>query len=182
VIGGVAFLIFRSADNAVDEAIDDAFEDFRGAADDEDTTTTDEAAAAADDEEDPAGTTAATTPATPAPPVAPPTTVTPPGPTDGGAVGPDSATSGTVAAQEIRRYSFTGDGQQHQFRVEGVDAFDPTIRITDAVTGAQIGFSNDFADRDSLVTLTIEPGRVVLLDVEGLDGQPGSFTLRINRI
>jgi hypothetical protein len=103
---------------------------------------------------------------------------------DGGVVAVGDTVDGVVAFGGVTHYAFTGTGETVHIGVRGAvtptgGSFDSTIAVVDAASGEQLAADDDTNGVDPEVTLVVDAGREVRIEVRGFGDSAGSFSVYV---
>jgi hypothetical protein len=99
---------------------------------------------------------------------------------EGDALARGAVVEGVVADDSAATHRFVGDGDEVAFAVDGVDGFDPIVRVV-TLAGAQLGRDDDSGDAPlaALLAVTVPAGEEVVVEVTGLFGTGGAYVVRV---
>lgn len=104
-------------------------------------------------------------------------------PIEGGRLAIRTPVAGNVGRDQAAAYDFTGEGREVVVTVQGLDGFDPVVRVLDGA-GTELGRNDDSSDPDdgrydSLLPIVVPGATTVTVEVTGFNGAPGAYRLLV---
>lgn len=100
-------------------------------------------------------------------------------PIEGGRLTIRTPVAGSVGRDQAAAYDFTGEGREVVVTVQGLDGFDPVVRVLDA-DGLELGRNDDSGGtRDSRLPVLVPGAATVTVEVTGFNGQPGAYRVLV---
>jgi hypothetical protein len=98
-------------------------------------------------------------------------------PTEGAALALGAPVTGVVAADATVAHLFTGVGRTVRITVEGIDGFDPVVRVRAA--GIVLGENDDTNGTDAQLDVAIPEGQEAVVEVFGFAGRGGTYRVLV---